>query len=437
MPKSFLSLFFLLLLGSTAGAQNALDIQIIDGRESALPITVVPFAWESAGFPDSTDLAEVISNDLTRSGQFRALPRNDIFERPSRGSQINFANYRQLKQDYVVVARVQDGPDNTFRIEFELHGVIKQDEQLALAISGRPGDLRASAHQIADLIYEKILGVRGAFFTRIAYITAKRQTDNPEYAIWVADSDGYNPQRIVWNSQPFISPSWSPDGRYLAYVSFEHGGQSIYMHEVSTGSRRRLTSYKGINGAPAFSPDGRQMALTLSKDGNPDIYVMDIASGRLNRVASHYSIDTEPAWMPNGQEILFTSDRAGKPQIYRVSAAGGGSVSRVTSVGDYNTRANVSFDGRKIAMVQGNKNVYRIAVLDRERSDTGTVRVITSGPLDESPSFAPNASMVLYAAREGNRGVLYAASADGLVKQKLTFGDGDVREPAWGPFRPR
>lgn len=435
MPKTVL-LFFFLLLASSAVAQNTLDIQIIDGRESAIPITIVPFAWESAGFPDSTDMAEVISNDLTRSGQFRGSPRSDIFDRPSRGSDLNFATYRQLKQDYVVVGRIQDGPDNTYRVEFELHSVLKQEEMLALALSGQPGDLRATAHQISDLIYEKILGVRGAFFTRIAYITAKRQTTNPEYAIWVADSDGFNPQRIVWNSQPFISPTWSPDGRYLAYVTFEHGGQSIYMHEVSTGSRRRLTSFKGINGAPAFSPDGRQMAMALSKDGDPDIYVMDIASGRLTQLTNHYAIDTEPAWMPNGQEILFTSDRAGKPQIYRV-AVNGGSASRVTSVGDYNTRANVSFDGRKIAMVQGGNNVYRIAVLDRQRSDTGTVRVITSGPLDESPSFAPNASMVLYAAREGNRGVLYAASADGLVKQKLTFGEGDVREPAWGPFRPR
>lgn len=417
-------------------AQAQLVIPIPEGRENATPIVVVPFGWESAGFPDSTDLAEVISNDLTRSGEFRALPRTDIFDRPTRGEQVNYATYRQLKQDYVVVGRVQDGPDNSYRIEFELLGVTRQESLLALAVSGRAGDMRATAHQIADLIYEKITGTRGAFFTRIAYITAKRQTTSPEYAIWIADSDGFNPQRIVWNSEPFLSPAWSPDGRYLAYVTFEHGGQSIYLHEVSTGSRRRLTSYKGINGAPAFSPDGRSMALTLSKDGNPDIFVMDLGSGRLNKLTELYSIDTEPVWMPGGQEILFTSDRAGKPQIYRV-AVSGGSASRVTSVGDYNARANISYDGRKIAMVQGNKNVYRIAVLDRERSETGTTRLITPGPLDESPSFAPNGSMILYAAREGAQGVLYAASADGLVRQRLTFAEGDVREPAWGPFRPR
>ncbi|MCB1634838.1 MAG: Tol-Pal system beta propeller repeat protein TolB [Xanthomonadales bacterium] len=424
------------LLFTVPPAFAQLSIDIIRGEESATPITVVPFGWESAGFPDSTDLAEVVGNDLTRTGQFRALPRSDIFERPTRADQVNYGTYRQLKQDYVVVGRVQDGEDNSFRVEFELLDVTRQDSLLALAVSGRPGDLRATAHQIADLIYEKITGQRGAFFTRIAYITAKRQTTSPEYAIWIADSDGFNPQRIVWNSEPFLSPAWSPDGRYLAYVTFEHGGQSIYMHEVSTGSRRRLTSYKGINGAPAFSPDGRSMALTLSKDGNPEIFVMDIGSGRLTKLTSHYSIDTEPVWMPGGQEILFTSDRAGKPQIYRVPASGG-NASRVTSVGDYNARANVSYDGRKIAMVQGNKNVYRIAVLDRERSETGTTRLITPGPLDESPSFAPNGSMILYAAREGAQGVLYAASADGLVRQRLTFAEGDVREPAWGPFRPR
>ncbi len=437
MPRFLIRLgMALLCVGLATSAQAQLSIDIPEGRESAMPITIVPFDWQSAGFPDTTDLAEVIGNDLTRTGQFRALPRRDIVDRPSRGDQINFATYRQLKQDYVVVGRVQDAPDNSYRVEFELHSVTRQESLLALAVAGRPGDMRATAHQIADLIYEKITGQRGAFFTRIAYITAIRQTTTPEFAIWIADSDGFNPQRIVWNSEPFLSPSWSPDGRYLAYVSFEHGGQSIYLHEVSTGSRRRLTTFKGINGAPAFSPDGSRMALTLSKDGNPDIFVMDIGSGRLTKLTDMYSIDTEPVWMPGGQEILFTSDRAGKPQIYRVASTGG-SAARLTSVGDYNARANISFDGRRIAMVQGNKNVYRIAVLDRERSETGTTRLITPGPMDESPSFAPNGSMILYAAREGARGVLYAASSDGLVRQKLTFAEGDVREPAWGPFRPR
>lgn len=432
-------LLLLALIGYSRDASaQGLDIDIVDGREAAIPIAIIPFAWEAAAMPDQTQIDQVVRADLNRSGQFRALRREDIIELPVRGADIRFPTWKMLKQDYVVIGRVLGAEGGAYKVEFELHNVLKQQSELALVLPVRPGEFRQVSHQIADLVYEKILKVRGAFFTRIAYITAKRQAQGKyEYAIWIADSDGYNPQRIVWNAEPFLSPAWSPDGRYLAYVSFERvGGHTIYMHELATGSRRLVTSFKGINGAPAFSPDGSKLALTLSKSGNPEIYTLDLASNSLTQLTRHFAIDTEAAWMPGGNSLLFTSDRSGKPQIYSLASVGG-TPERITSVGEYNARVTPSYDGRLLAMVQGNRNVYRIAVVDRERGGAGAVRMISPGPLDESPSFAPNASMVLYAAREGNRGVLYAASVDGSVRQRLALADGDVREPAWGPFRQR
>lgn len=426
----------LLGLARVASAQG-LEIDIVNGRDAAIPIAIVPFAWEAAAMPDPTAIDQVVRADLNRSGQFRALAKEDVIELPSRGADIRFPTWQLLKQDYIVVGRIQSA-DVGYRVEFELHEVRSGKPLLALALPVRPGDFRAVSHQIADLVYEKIIGVRGAFFTRIAYITAKRKGEGKyEYAIWVADSDGYNEQRIVWNDEPFLSPAWSPDGKSLAYVSFERqGGHTIYLHELATGSRRVITSFKGINGAPTFSPDGGTLALTLSRSGNPEIYTLNLLNNNLTQLTRHFAIDTEAAWMPGGNSLIFTSDRSGKPQIYSMPVSGG-TPERVTSVGDYNARASVSYDGRLMAMVQGNRNVYRIAVVDRERGGTNAVRLISPGPLDESPSFAPNASMVLYAAREGNRGVLYSAPIDGSIRARLAIPDGDVREPAWGPFRQR
>ena len=435
MMNRVLVLLCLLLPLSGLRAQG-LEIDIVNGSAAAVPIAVAPFEYLGTGTSPATDVSQVVRADLNRSGQFRTLPDRDLVEKPLRQSDVNYATWRLLKQDFLLVGRVLDGNAGEYRVEFELLDVAKQERLLGLALSGRPSAMRDVSHQIADLVYEKILGVRGAFWTRIAYVTATGLGANMQYALVVADSDGHNPQTVVRSREPLLSPAWSPDGRKLAYVSFERGNSTIYIQEIATGAREVVASFRGINGAPNFSPDGRRLALTLSRSGNPEIYVMDLATKNLTQVTRHYGIDTEAVWTPDGQSLVFTSDRAGKPQLYQVPAAGG-EASRISFQGDSNAKASISFDGKKIAMAQGNGNVYRIAVLDRSFGGSGRWQTLSPGNLDESPSFAPNASMLLYATKEGSRGVLYAVSADGRVRQRLVLADGDVREPAWSPYRQR
>lgn len=434
LVSTVLLAFALLVLPSQSRAQ-ALEIDIVGGNAAALPITVVPMPYLGTQVAPDTDVAAVIAANLNRSGQFRTLPLANLVEKPIRGSEIQFPTWRVLKQDFILVGRVLDAPDGGFRVEYELFDVARQERLLGLTMTGRARGMRDIAHQISDQIYERILGVRGAFWTRIAYVTATGRGDNLSFALMVADADGHNPQTVVRSREPLLSPAWSPDGRRLAYVSFERGNSTIYIQELSTGARELVASFRGINGAPSFSPDGTRMALTLSRSGNPEIYVMDLASRELTQITRHFSIDTEAVWTPDGQSLIFTSDRAGRPQLYQVSASGG-EPTRITFEGSFNAKASVSFDGKKIAMAQGNRNVYRIAVMDRSRA-TPVWQTLSPGNLDESPSFAPNASMLLYATKEGGRGVLYAVSADARVRQRLVLTDGDVREPAWSPFRQR
>ena len=427
-------LAFLVPLFASA-QQQGLELDIVGGNAAALPIAVVPMPYQGGGAAPATDVSEVITADLNRSGQFRGLPVNNIVERPTRGSEVNYPTWRALNQDYLVVGRVLDAGGGSYRVEYELFDVAKQERLLGFALTARSNAMRDVAHQISDAVYEKVLGVRGAFFTRMAYVTATGLGKASRYALMVADSDGYNPQTVVRSPEPLLSPSWSPDGNRLAYVSFEGGNSTIFVQNISTGSREQVAKFRGINGAPAFSPDGRRLALTLSRSGNPEIYVMDLGSRALTQLTNHFGIDTEPTWSADGGSLYFTSDRGGKPQIYRV-ASSGGSAARVTFQGSYNASASVAFDGKKIATAQGAGNTYRIAMMD---ASLGSPRwsTLSPGSLDESPSFAPNGAMILYAAREGRRGVLYAVSADARVRQRLVLADGDVREPAWGPFRSR
>jgi len=427
MQKVIFALLFVLV---SQLAEAKLEIEIIQGNASALPIAIIPMQWRATDPRPQTGVAEVVSSDLYRSGLFDPLEDQDMVDRPVDAESIRFGTWRLLKVDYLVIGHVKDAPGgNGYDIIYQLFDVHTQEMLLSQITTVGFGDLRFGAHRVADAIYEKLTGVPGAFSTRIAYISATGLGNDQNYQLFVADADGFNPQAVVGSPEPLLSPSWSPDGQRIAYVSFEKGNSAIYVQSVSTGQRELVSSGKGINGAPSFSPDGRSLAMTLSYTGNPEIYIRDLATGQKRQLTQHWAIDTEPVWSPDSQFIYFTSDRGGRPQIYRVAAAGG-KPSRITREGEYNARASISPDGSRIAVAHGRGNEYRIAVLDTE---TGRMSILTPGVLDESPSFAPNGSMILYATREGQRGVLSAVSADGNVRQRLILTEGDVREPAWSP----
>jgi TolB protein len=410
-------------------AHAALTIEITQGVEGAVPIAIVPFGWTGGGLPPE-NISAIIASDLNRSGHFESLPDRDLVAHPTEASQVQFQNWRMVNVDYVVIGKLLPTTPGSYDVQFQLFDVFRGKQVAGYSVPGPQADLRRIAHHISDIIYKEITGERGAFNTQVAYITTSGTGAAKRYTLLVADSDGYNPQTILTSAQPLMSPSWSPDARQVAYVSFEKKTAEIYLQTIATGQRTRVASFKGINGAPAWSPDGRRLALTLSRDGNPEIYVMDVASGALTRLTNNNAIDTEPAWMPDGRTLVFTSDRGGSPQLYSMSASGG-AAQRLTYEGKYNAGADVSPDGSKIALVNGDGGRYRIAVLDVQ---TRRMRVLTDGSQDESPSFAPNGSMIIYATDVGNREVLAAVSVDGRFKQRLSLQAGSVREPVWSPF---
>ncbi len=415
------------LLSQTAQAK--LDIQIVEGVAGAIPIAIVPLRWEATTPPPLVQPDTVISADLYASGLFQPMEAADMFAQPGRGEDIRFASWQALKNDYILVGRITGDGIDGYEAAYELYDIHTQERLLAQSLPVRPGDLRYAAHRIADAVYERITGQPGAFATRIAYITAIGVGDNIEYKLMVADADGFGPQAIAKSPEPLLSPAWSPDGNKIAYVSFEKGNSAIYIQDILSGSRQLASSFRGINGAPAFSPDGKTLAVSLSKSGNSEIYLHPLGTQQFTRLTNHWGIDTEPVWDPSGRYIYFTSDRAGRPQIYRILATGG-SPERVTWEGQYNARANISANGKQLAVVHGNQNRYRIAVHNLENN---RLIVVSNGILDESPSFAPNGSMILYASKDEGKGVLFAVSVDGRVRQRLILSEGEVREPAWSP----
>ncbi|MBU6421180.1 MAG: Tol-Pal system beta propeller repeat protein TolB [Gammaproteobacteria bacterium] len=433
MFRRLLLIVIVTLLPLTA-SHAILEIKITQGANTAVPVAIVPFAWQVTGPPPTTDVAAVIGADLTRSGRFKAIPNSAMLERPSEASAVNFTNWRVLGVNDLVIGRIKPAGSGNYQVEFQLFNVYTGQQLLGLAVLTTPGALRWTAHKISDLIYQKLTGQRGAFATRIAYVEVSGQGGlDRHYALVVADSDGYSPQTVFSSNEPIMSPAWSPDGKYLAYVSFENGLPAIYMQNIYTGKRELLSDRPGLNSAPAFSPDGRQLALVLSSSpGNPDIYVMDLASRTLRRITTSAAIDTEPAWSPDGQSLYFTSDRGGSPQIYKVSLSGG-TPQRVTFDGSYNARAGVTPDGRTLVMVHRENGLLHIAAMNL---DSGALLTLTNGDLDKSPSFAPNGSMIIYEADYGGRGVLAEVSVDGQVRERLSESQSgvSVHAPVWGPF---
>jgi TolB protein len=421
----------LLCLGLVCGGVQAqLTIEITGGHEAAVPIAIVPFAVAGGYGDPASEVDKIVKADLERSGRFRALPDRDMISRPTEPLDVDFRNWQALGQEYLVIGRVRAVSDDRYLIAFNLFDTFRNEQIADYSIPGSRAGLRRVAHKIADLVYEKIIGEPGAFSSRIAYVTDRVKDDqSKEFKLQVADADGYNPQTILTSREPIMSPAWSPDGSRIAYVSFEKKVSSIYIQRVATGSREQVVAYPGINGAPSWSPDGSQLALTLSKDGDPEIYILDLISRSLRRLTRNFSIDTEPVWAGDGRSIIFTSDRGGNPQLYSMGIADG-RIRRLTFDGNYNAAAAVSPDGRHVAMVHGSGGGYRIAVLELA---SGHLNVLTEGGADESPSFAPNGSMVLYATRRGSREMLAAVSVDGRFRQQLLTSDGGVREPAWSP----
>ena len=415
-------------------ADAQIVIEVTRGVERPVPMAIVPFGWGGPGLQAPFDVASLVSSDLANSGRFAPMAVGDMVARPTRPAEVRFQDWLIVDVDYLVIGELLANPDGSHTIVFQLFNVL-QGEQIVgyrLTTGSAASDLRVAAHRVADMIFEELTGIQGVFGTQIAYVNEQRMGAERRFQLIVSDSDGANPQVVAQSSEPLMSPAWSPDGRKLAYVSFEGSQSSIYVQELRTGIRDRVSSRAGINGAPVFSPDGRMLALTLSRDqGNLDVYMLDLATQILTRLTQHSAIDTEAVWAPDGESIYFTSDRAGGPQVYRVEARYGARVQRITYEGSYNARPRISPDGDRLAVVHEDRGNYRIALVDPE---TGLTQVLSNGSLDESPDFAPNGALIIYATQEGGRGVLASVSTDGRIRQQIASVAGQVREPVWSPF---
>ncbi len=422
----------LFCLSFTSVAQAVLKIDITEGFEGALPIAVIPFQWSDGEKVVNGDVSAIVMSDLARSGKFSPVANKDLIARPQKLADVHYKTWRIAGMDHIVIGSVTAQVNGSYLVQFRLIDILKAKQVLGYSFSATKSTLRDVSHQISDYIFTHITGLPGAFATRIAYVTSKHSKAGLSSRLQVSDTDGYNPQTLLSSDQPIMSPAWSPDGSQLSYVSFESGQAEIYTHNIRTGTRKSRAKFPGLNGAPSWSPDGKKLALTLSKDGNPDIYVLNLANNKLQRVTKHWSIDTEAVWTVDGKSIIYTSSRSGKPQLYKRSVMTKSKPERLTFEGGYNASASVSADGKFVTYVHGEGNVFRIAVLDLE---TKSSRILTDGPLDESPEYAPNNSMILFASQEKRQAVLAAVSVDGRQKQRLAFSDGEVREPSWAAVR--
>ena len=433
MIKSFRNLLLVLCSLALAGVASAEEknIRVTSGADRAIPIAVVPFGWQG-GTVLPEDLAEIIGNDLRNSGMYEPIPRQNMISLPTRASEIIFRDWKALGAQYVLVGNIVPA-GGRLQAQYALFNVATEQQVVAGTVAAGSDELRGIAHRIADESFEKLTGIKGAFSTRMLYVTAERfSANNTRYTLQMSDYDGARSTGLLQSREPFLSPRFAPDGRRIAYVSFEQRKPRIFIMDTQTGHRQQITNFEGLNGAPAWSPDGNRLAFVLSRDGNPEIYVMDVASKQMQRVTNHYAIDTEPFWGKDGQTLYFTSDRAGKPQIYK-QKINGGAAERVTFKGNYNANPKLSADEKTLVMIhrQDGFTVFKVAAQDLL---TGNLRILSDTSLDESPTVAPNGTMVIYATRQQGRGVLVLASTNGRVRLPIPTAQGEIREPSWSPY---
>lgn len=423
----------------SASAYSALDLELTQGTKSAIPIAIVPFAGNATS-TELLDMSAVIMADLQNSGRFRLLETNKMLEHPSAINQVNSKTWQSLGMDNLVIGVVKPLAEGKYQVNFQLldiyggqKGSAETKPMILLSkdfIVPSQG-MRKLAHHISDLIYEKLTGDKGVFSTHIAYVVVEKSRNIPvRYRLEVADVDGFDPKSIIVSKEPIMSPSWSPDGNRIAYVSFEKNHAGIFIQDIASGKRRLITDYPGINGAPSWSFDGTKLAFTLSKEGSPNIYTLDLGSNQLTQRTTGNNIDTEPSWSPDDKSLIFTSNRSGGPQLYRIDLTTG-TLARVTFEGNYNASGMYSRDGKNIVLLHQEGGAYNIAL---HNIQTGKIDILTQTGKDQSPSIAPNGSMVVFATKAGARQVLGMVSTDAHVQLRLPAREGDVRDPDWSPL---
>lgn len=448
MLKRWLRYSFVFVLFITQSARAELEIIITEGIDTAQPIAVVPFEWKGSGSAPS-NIADIVAADLARSGQFSPIKESELPQQPKTLDEIDFKAWTSMGASALVMGSMSTDINGNYVIDFKLIDLakgqleagkqtmtpegtlVRNHDYILLNNEGviQPERVRNFAHRISDLVYEELTGQPGAFLTRIAYVVIKEKAQYP-YQLMVADYDGYNESSVVRGFEPLMSPTWSPDGKKLAYVSFENKRSQVFIQDLQTGRREVVASFPRHNGSPRFSPDGSKLALVLSKSGSLHLYVLDMQSGRLSKLTHGRANNTEPFWTPDGKKLIYTSDQGGQPQIYELDLASKSS-HRITWQGKQNLGGQITPDGKEMVMVNQSVSGYNIAKQDLQ---TGVVQVLTKTLLDESPSIAPNGSMIIYSSIYGKHNVLSLVSIDGRFKARLPLSNGRVRSPAWSPF---